>query len=119
MSAEEWYGVDFDGTLAFYWGWDGPLKFGAPVPAMLERVKAWIAQGLRVKIFTARVSEPDPLARTQVELAIQQWCVSHGLPALEVTCTKDFRMPELWDDRAVTVEANTGRALAPSSRGLR
>jgi len=27
-------------------------------------------------------------------------------------------MVEVWDDRAVTVEANPGRPLAPSSRGL-
>ena len=30
---------------------------------------------------------------------------------LEVTCTKDFGMIELWDDRAIRVEKNTGKII--------
>jgi hypothetical protein len=31
---------------------------------------------------------------------------------------KDYGMHELWDDRAVQVEKNTGRAIGRSTRGL-
>ena len=40
-----WIGVDLDGTLAHYEGWKGIEHIGAPVPAMLERVKNWLAEG--------------------------------------------------------------------------
>lgn len=69
------------------------------------------------KIFTARVSCAEP-ERTVCVQAIQTWCVANGLPALEVTCVKDFGMIELWDDRAVQVEPNTGAFLGYSPRGL-
>ena len=107
-----WIGVDFDGTLAEYHGWEvSHGRLGPPVPAMMERVKAWLADGVTVKIVTARAA--DPAERQRVE----QWCIENGLPRLEVTDRKDFSMIELWDDRAVTVEFNTGRMLAfPTQR---
>lgn len=46
----------------------------------------------------------------QVEL-IQAWCLEHIGTALRVTASKDFAMIQLWDDRAVAVEMNTGRVL--------
>lgn len=111
-----WIAVDFDGTLAHYDGWKGD-ELGAPIPKMLERVKRWIAQGKTVKIFTARVGATGLLTSVSVDdqafadhqrKIIQDWCVAHiGVP-LEVTATKDFGMIELWDDRAVGLESNTG-----------
>lgn len=59
MSAPGWIGVDLDGTLAHYDGWKGADHIGAPVPAMVERVKAWLANGREVRIFTARISPMD------------------------------------------------------------
>lgn len=41
-----------------------------------------------------------------------------GLPDLEVTSEKDWLMIELWDDRAVHVEPNTGRIIGASTRGM-
>lgn len=117
----EWIGVDLDGTLALYEhgrSYD-PKHVGDPIPAMLRRVKRWIAEGRRVKILTARAATTSYQEHIEVVGTIQSWCVKHGLPALEVTAQKDYLMLELWDDRAVTVEANTGRKLARSSRGLR
>lgn len=117
-----WIGVDLDGTLATYDGWRGPEHIGAPVPAMVERVKRWLAAGHDVRVFTARVSidqsEVGPDAVRFIARTIEAWCVEHIGQALPITNVKDFGMVELWDDRAVTVEANTGRALAPSTRGL-
>lgn len=102
-----WIGVDLDGTLAEYHRWMGIEHIGDPVPAMLKRVKAWLAEGVEVRIFTARVCRPaDRRAATR---RIGDWCEMHGLPRLPVTNTKDYGMIELWDDRAVQVETNIGR----------
>lgn len=105
-----WIGVDLDGTLARYEGWRGIAHVGEPVPAMLARVKEWVDNGQEVKIFTARVCVPEP-DRSDVVGHIHSWLVRHGLPPLAVTNVKDFGMIELWDDRAIQVEANTGRAI--------
>lgn len=51
-------------------------------------------------------------------LAIHSWCKQHIGQALAVTCVKDYRMFELWGDRAVQVEPNTGRPIGASTRGL-
>jgi hypothetical protein len=119
-----WYGVDLDGTLAQYDGWQGPHHIGPPVPAMLARVKRWLAAGCEVRIMTARVSIPaqaraagrEPTVAELAEhraavAAIDNWCLTHVGVVLESTCFKDFGMRELWDDRAVQVEANTGRRM--------
>jgi hypothetical protein len=114
-----WIGVDLDGTLAHYGGWKGPDHIGQPIPAMVERVKGWLAQGKTVKIFTARVGacnrvEPTTGWHDTADFAEQQskligdWCERHIGKRLEVTATKDFGMIELWDDRAVQVVMNTG-----------
>jgi hypothetical protein len=114
MSLHGWIGVDLDGTLAEYDGWKGPDHIGVPVPEMLDRVKGWLDLGLDVRIFTARVSDGELATRHRIE----DWCRAHVGRRLPVTNVKDYGLVELWDDRAVTVEANTGRPLAPSSRGL-
>lgn len=105
-----WHGVDLDGTLAVYNGWVGPNHIGEPVPAMLARVKAWLADGEDVKIFTARVCEPEP-QRSERIAVIEAWCLEHIGVVLPVTNEKDWGMIDLWDDRVVQVEANTGRRL--------
>jgi hypothetical protein len=102
-----WIGVDLDGTLAEYHGRISLEHIGEPVPAMLERVKAWLDDGIEVRIFTARVSHPT--RRREASRVIGDWCERHGLPRLRITNAKDFDMIELWDDRAVRVETNSGR----------
>lgn len=113
MSAHRgWIGVDLDGTLAHYDGWKGFDHIGDPVPLMLARVKQWISDSRDVRIVTARVSH-DGSAERMVEaqmatMCIMDWCLTHLGTVLPVTCTKDYAMVELWDDRAVRVVANTG-----------
>lgn len=112
-----WIGVDFDATLAEYNGWNGG-GLGAPIPRMLARVKAWLADGRDVRIVTARVAETglrnqvggiDDATFAQAQrIAIQDWTELHLGARLPVTATKDFGMVELWDDRAVQVIPNTG-----------
>ncbi len=135
---DDWIAVDIDGTLAMQepGPWDGSI--GAPIPAMVERVKTWLAEGKEVRIYTARVwplgthdeaevsyrrPEYDDfggggLSVTRTERAmeaviqyhmIQAWCLKHFGRVLPVTCIKDPKMIEQWDDRAVQVVKNTGR----------
>lgn len=112
-----WIGVDLDGTLAHYDGWKGADHIGPPIPAMVERVQRWRAEGREVRIFTARVS-CQPAERTAVMAAIQNWSAEHIGEVLLVTNVKDFGMIELWDDRAVQVVPNTGEPVGQSTRGL-
>lgn len=108
MSSNGWIGVDLDGTLAHYDGWKGVEHIGAPVPLMLARVKGWLAEGKRVKVFTARVAGSD---QYQALAHIHAWLKEHVGEILEVTCRKDFGMVELWDDRCVQVVPNEGRPV--------
>jgi len=109
-----WIGVDLDGTLAHYDGWKGGSHIGAPIPAMLTRVQAWLAGGRTVKIFTARIAVPEPDRSTVIRI-IHEWCELHDLPRLDVTNVKDIAMAELWDDRAIRVVPNTGEPPAELS----
>ena len=111
MKDKEWIGVDLDGTLAQKHpdGWQGISHIGEPIPLMVDRVKKWLAEGKTVKILTARFAEPDLKTREQVVFFIRQWCVTYIGQRLEVTCSKDMHMTELWDDRARQVETGTGR----------
>lgn len=107
-----WIGVDLDGTLAFYDHWRGIDHIGDPIPAMITRIRTWLAEGKVVKIFTARVSTADEEEKRAVIQHIHAWLQRHGLPPLEVTNVKDFGMIELWDDRAMQVIPNSGIAVA-------
>ena len=50
-----WIGVDLDGTLATHDG-KRSQRIGAPIPAMVERVKMWLREGREVRIVTARAA---------------------------------------------------------------
>jgi hypothetical protein len=106
-----WIGVDLDGTLAQYDTWRGADHVGAPVLPMLDRVKAWLAAGRDVRIFTARVAglRHDDYEALRSKDAIDAWCLEHVGQRLRVTNEKDYGMVELWDDRAVQVIPNTGQ----------
>jgi len=103
-----WIGVDLDGTLAHYEGWTNG-SIGKPIEPMLKRVKKWLRSGKKVKIFTARVSRDDDGFQ---ERLIKKWSKEHLGQELEVTCVKDLGMIELWDDKAMRVELNTGKLIS-------
>lgn len=109
-----WIAVDLDGTLARYDEWRGVDHVGEPIAAMVDRVRGWLRDGhpvhgrVEVRIFTARVYGDQ---REEALPAIEAWCLEHLGVVLPVTCTKDYGMIELWDDRCVQVEANTGRRM--------
>ena len=105
-----WIGVDLDGTLAHYDEWEGIEYIGEPIAPMVNRVKAWLADGIDVRIFTARVGGSADLAAA-ARRPIERWCLEHIGRILPITATKDFGLYQLWDDRAVQVECNTGRRM--------
>lgn len=103
-----WIGVDLDGTLAHYEGWKGIDHIGEPIPKMVDRVKAWLAEGIEVKIVTARVAVDDEEYALEILKHICAWCEKHIGQVLVVTNEKDMCMVQLWDDRCVQVIPNTG-----------
>ena len=119
-----WIAVDLDGTLAFYDHWRGVEHVGEPIAPMVDRVKAWLAAGKDVRIFTARVDggtvalnmgDKNGEAHRDVENVkrhIEAWCLQHIGKVLPITCQKDYGMIELWDDRCVQVIPNTGQTIA-------
>jgi len=122
-----WIGIDLDGTLAVYDGWNSG-KIGRPVPDMMRKVKGMLATGERVKIMTARVSTSQEKGIDSGEHAseefvaeqhkmINDWCIEHVGKSLEVTSVKDFNMIKLYDDRCITVLENTGRCARWNSNG--
>ena len=107
-----WYGVDFDGTLAMY---DGDVfhPYPAPIPAMVKIVREWLANGVEVRIMTARASavEMDSVSEQDYKRLIapvDNFCQKHFGQVLPITYKKDFQMVELWDDRAIQVIPNKG-----------
>ncbi len=117
MRVGDHYAVDLDGVLAYAAdthyvpGWIGP-----PILAMVERVKAWRAEGIQVRIFTARISiDGDDERRRFIwkeYSAIEAWCLEHLGEVLPITCEKSWRTARIYDDRAIAVERNTGRLLS-------
>ena len=99
-----WIGVDLDGTLAHFGEWKGIDHIGTPVPKMMDRVKKWLQEGKKVKIFTARACRGEAGIKP-----VREWLKAFGLPELEITNEKDFGMIDLWDDRCTQVIPNTGR----------
>jgi hypothetical protein len=120
-----WIGVDFDGTLAHYEGWNGG-ELGAPVKAMQNRVLDWLNNGREVRVVTARVAVTglrnqvgeldDQTFADEQRGKIEAWCKQHLGRVIPITATKDFGMVELWDDRCVRVVANTGEPCCENHR---
>lgn len=108
-----WIGFDLDGTLAEYTTFKGPLEIGKPVERMCALMKSLKEQGKTVKILTARVGNrglmlPDGVTLDDVREAINKWCDNALGFRPEITCSKDWKLESLYDDRAIQVEKNVG-----------
>jgi hypothetical protein len=110
-----WIGVDLDGVLAYEGPkWKGTEFIGHIIPVMKNRVLRWLREGKEVRCFTARIHNDPPAARY-----VRDWLDHNGLEKVGMTCVKDQDLMEYWDDRAVSVERNTGRVLGRNKvRGL-
>lgn len=126
-SVSGWIGVDLDGTLAYYGGWNAG-EIGEPVPEMQSRVKQWLEDGVEVRIMTARVGnsglvnvegqcDSGSFVDEQRHL-VEAWCEKRLGQKLKVTATKDFGMIELWDDKARRVIPNIGKSIEDHLAGI-
>jgi len=100
-----WVAVDLDGTLAYFDHWRGINHVGYPLKPMVAIVRRLLADGMEVRIFTARANDPAAIK------PVQDWCEEHLGKRLRVTATKDYEMSICFDDRAIQVEHNTGKLL--------
>lgn len=100
--------VDLDGTLAQYGKFQGSTVIGAPIPAMVARVKEMLEKGEDVRIMTARVAD-DPHGKAA--RAIEAWCQKNLGQTLPITNVKDEHTKAMYDDKAVAVQKNTGKIL--------
>lgn len=114
-----WIGVDFDGTLATYYGWTDSRN-GVPILPMVDRVKRWLATGREVRILTARVASTNRCIEDikSQRIFIQDWCEKHLGQRLQVTSEKDHLCEEIWDDRARQVMFNRGYEMQDFNREL-
>lgn len=113
---KSWVGVDFDGTLVTYKGWQGPEHIGEPIPSMVEYVKSLLDAGVEVRIFTARAQIVPGVSWEEYHdacVAVENWCEQHLGQRLQVTASKEFGMLFAIDDRAYQVRINTGETLVP------
>lgn len=113
QNKDGWYGFDLDGTLALA-PRGGLHSIGNPIAPMIDLVKTYLEQGFEVKIVTARAAppflNPDGTISTETQMIkeVEDWCEKHIGVRLPVTCSKDFKMILLYDDRARQVKFNTG-----------
>jgi phosphoglycolate phosphatase-like HAD superfamily hydrolase len=115
---DEYYAFDLDGTLAYSESgnaYHDLTVIGEPIPNMIAIIKEYINAGKTVKIFTARAEmrEENP----GVIAAIENWCEKHIGMKLPISNVKDSGLKELWDDRAVAVQRNTGLNIRFTSSG--
>lgn len=106
-----WIGVDLDKTLAEYTGWKGKRIYGRPIQKMVERVKKYLAAGIDMRIFTARIDDHD---KDAIIKDIEKWCLDNIGQVLPVTNVKTLDCIEIWDDRARQIVANTGEMVGES-----
>ena len=102
---EHWEGFDLDGTLAKDDGWKGKEHIGEPIEKTRKLIEKKLEQGKKVKIFTARASDPKTTPY------IKDWLKQNNIPLLEITNKKDPGMVNIYDDRAVQVRKNTGNLV--------
>lgn len=106
LGDQAWIGYDLDGSAAHYDSWKGHLVIGRPIPESIRKIRAYLNQGYKVKIFTARMSVPEHAE--EVAKVIAAWTLKHVGVALEATCQKDYACIRIYDDRAEKLVPNTG-----------
>lgn len=98
-----WIGVDFDGTLIR--SFSAPA--GEPLMPMVNHVRAMLARGYDVRIFSNRALETIPGDRAFVEA----FCESYFGRKLPLTASKDHECVLIYDDIAVHVERDRGTGI--------
>ena len=106
---EQHYAVDFDSTIAHYESWDKQgNEIGKPIKPMIDKIKEWLKSGVKVSIFTARLSHNRIESERQIAL-ITKFLIENGLPDnLQITSMKMHYFTKFFDDRAYHVIPNVG-----------
>lgn len=113
VAPNHWVGFDFDGTISRTDNaghFEPPYPLGEPIPEMIATIKSLLAAGITVKIFTARACASANIP------AIQDWTERHGLGRLAVTHQKDYDLIRYFDDRAIQMVPDQGRAIVTAHR---
>jgi hypothetical protein len=103
-----WIGFGLDGTTAFFGDYLGIEDIGHPIPPIIALIKEYLNNGVRVKIFTDRISHSDAEVNRRAEVIIKRWCLEHIGQELEVTNKIDFNTDCIYDTRVKEVITNTG-----------
>lgn len=123
MENNGWYGFDLDACIAYYDHYRGDAHIGEPIWPMVNLMRKFIADGRRVKIFTARVSPAAIVGRnpsiktqegiekelTKIVQAIVDWSLQNIGSLVPITATKDYEMITCYDDRCIQIVPNEGR----------
>ena len=109
------WAVDLDGTLAHYGKFKSLTTIGRPVKKMVEFVKARLVDGDVVRIFTARLDNPEPLKQKAIR-AIQAWSLKNIGIILDVTNVKTKDISDILDDRCWRVVKNKGIIICPEAK---
>lgn len=98
-----WVGVDLDNTLAEFDVFRGWGHIGEPIDETVRMVKKLIANGVVVKIFTARAAPTlsGDSHIPEVQAAVRGWTLKVFGVALAVTCQKDAYCVKIIDDISV------------------
>jgi len=108
--------LDFDGVLAFYDGWMGPLDFGEINPEGEKLADALNEAGFKIIVYTCRnnitMNMRNNVSNIEIENALIEWLVDHDLGFCELYVDSGKPFANVYvDDRAVNFPANKGPAL--------
>lgn len=107
MAGKGWIAVDADKTLFEYDS--GKFRvdvFGRPIPLMVARVRMHLENDEEVRLFTARVADPE--WESKGKPAWEQLSQYLFGTVLKATNVKDYELYLIYDDKAVQVVPNTG-----------
>ena len=97
------YYVGLHGTLAVFDRWGNIGDIGEPIEKMKKRVLAWIKEGITIKIFTARASDPETTS------LIRKWLFLNGFMLdMEITNILGDDCAMIFSDKTREVIFNTG-----------
>src|SRR5690349_9260242 len=90
-----WVGFDLDGTLVKWEGWKGIDHFGELIMPIVRIAREYLARGQPIKVFTARMSEEDPVELQKFKHAYRAWSFETFGQYVPVTNIKDYHMSKL------------------------
>jgi len=100
MNRQMWVGIDLDGTLSQGY----QEQIGPPIPQIVAVAKQLLSAGIEVRIFTARASGGRLMSDP-----VRAWSKAVFGTVLPVTNVKTMECLLIIDDKALSIQPNTGR----------